>query len=207
MHQIYDDHKNMMRLPRSFFQRNTLSVARELLGKILIRRLGKNILSGLIVETEAYLSKNDPASHSYRGKTQRNASMFEKGGIAYVYFTYGNHYCFNVVTGRENHGSAVLVRAVEPLEGIEIMFENRNTENIYNLTNGPGKLTQAFRIDKKLNGADLANGVLSIASAVSRKFKIVRSKRIGITQNADKLYRFYIEGNPFVSRINKLSRK
>jgi DNA-3-methyladenine glycosylase len=194
---------NLTTLNSNFYHRNTLSVARDLLGKILIRRLGNKTLSGVIVETEAYLSKNDPASHSYRGKTQRNACMFEKGGFAYVYFTYGNHYCFNVVTEKENVGSAVLIRAVQPMEGIDIMMKHRRTKDIYNLTSGPGKLTQALAIDKKLNGTDLTNGVLSISTGELRNFKIVRSKRIGITQNTDKLFRFYIDGNPFVSRIRR----
>jgi len=191
---------NFKPLTADFYCRGTLSVAKDLLGKLIVRKLGRNVLSGMIVETEAYLSKNDSASHSYRGITLRNSPMFQNGGIAYVYFTYGNHYCFNVVTGKQHFGSAVLIRAVEPIEGIQIMMRNRACTDIYNLTSGPGKLTQAFAIDKQLNGVDLTNGVLSIVAGPSDGFKIVRSTRIGITHNIDKLYRFYIADNPFVSR-------
>lgn len=193
---------NYSKLPLDFYRRNTVSVARDLLGKIIYRKHGKRFLSGIIVETEAYAGKNDPASHSFFGMTKRNETMFEKGGKAYVYFTYGNHYCFNVVTGDESAGSAVLIRAVEPLEGINIMLKNRGVEDIYNATSGPGKFTKAFAIDKALNGADLTADKIFI-SATDRfsQFKIVKAKRIGITRNTEKLYRFYVEGNPFVSRV------
>lgn len=211
------------KLPPEFYYRSTIVVARDLLGKVIVRKLGGKILSGIIVETEAYPGKKDPASHSFFKKTKRNEMMFEKGGKAYVYFTYGNHYCFNVVTGKENIGSAVLIRAVEPLEGTEIMMKNRGVNELHNLTSGPGKFTKAFAIDKKLNGINLLGDLLYISNPDNRYlparssggreakrrnnsrnhkniFKIIRAPRIGITRNTDKLYRFYIEGNPFVSR-------
>ena len=169
-----------------------LAAAKGLIGKVLVRVKGKKLYSGIIVETEAYLGSKDAASHSYRGMTKRNEYMFSEGGKAYVYFTYGNHYCVNAVIGKEGVAHAVLIRAVEPLEGIRHMMKNRGTDNIHNLASGPGKLTEAMEIDKELNGADLLGDKLYIAEPDGIvKYKIVRSKRIGITKNPDKLYRFY----------------
>ncbi|MDE3057558.1 MAG: DNA-3-methyladenine glycosylase, partial [Bacteroidota bacterium] len=115
----------MNKLPRSFYTRPALTVARELLGKILVRKIGSVMLTGKIVEAEAYLGESDPASHAFRGKTERNSVMFRDGGYLYVYFTYGMHFCSNVVTGKEGIARAVLLRAVEPVEGIEAMKKNR----------------------------------------------------------------------------------
>lgn len=191
------------KLPKEFYVRKCLPVAKELIGKVLVHRKGRKVYSGIIVETEAYTGSSDAASHAYRGKTERNKFMFSEGGVAYVYFTYGNHYCMNVVVEKEDISHAVLIRALEPLEGIEMMKKNRSTENIYNLASGPGKLTEAMEIDLKQNGADLTGNELFITElAGNRKFKITKSKRIGITKNADKLYRFYAANNPFVSRVN-----
>ena len=189
-------------LPKSFYLRSSVTVAKELIGKYIFRNTGKEILSGIIVETEAYTGRNDPAAHSYNGKTPRNAVMFEEGGKAYVYFTYGNHYCFNAVTCRKGTPSAVLIRGVEPVKGIDTMMKNRRTEDLYNLTNGPGKFTKAFAIDRKLNGADLGGSNIYISKSVPvhKDFVILKSKRIGITKNADKQYRFYAKDNKFVSR-------
>jgi DNA-3-methyladenine glycosylase len=196
------------RLPKEFFTRNTLVVARDLIGKVICRKLGNKILKGIITEVEAYPGKNDPASHTFIGKTNRNAVMFEEGGLAYVYFTYGNHYCFNVVTGVKDKGSGVLIRGVEPLEGIDVMMKNRNTTDLYNLTNGPGKFAQAFLIGREINGKDLRGDEIYITNpAAQNKFKIVKSKRIGITKSADKLYRFYIKDNPFVSGTGRAAIK
>lgn len=188
-------------MPKEFYLQGCLTVARELIGKVLVRKNGKRIYSGIIVETEAYTGSDDEASHSYRGKTNRNSYMFEEGGTAYVYFTYGNHYCVNVVVGKAGLAHAVLLRAVEPLEGTRFMKKNREAaKNLFSLTNGPGKLTQAFEIDLKLNGADLCGNELFIASEdTGREFRLKRSKRIGISKNTEKLYRFYAEGNPFVT--------
>ena len=191
------------KLPKDFYTRKCLTVAKELIGKVLIRKKGNKVYSGIIVETEAYTGQNDAASHAYRGKTERNKFMFAEGGVAYVYFTYGNHYCINVVAEKEHISHAVLLRALEPLEGIEQMKKNRGTDDFYNLTSGPGKLTKAFEIDLKQNGADLHGDEIYIAEPVeNRKFKIQKSKRIGITKNTDKLYRFFAACNPFVSRVN-----
>jgi len=190
------------KLPKEFYLQKCATVAKKLLGKTLVRMQNDYIYSGIIVETEAYPGKDDPASHSYKGKTKRNEAMFNIGGAAYVYFTYGNHYCFNVVTEAEGIGSAVLIRAVEPVLGIEKMKKNRSVNDIFKLTNGPGKLAKAFKIDKKLNGADLRRNVIFIMEGNTNYNKILSSKRIGITKNTEKNFRFYLEANPFVSGKN-----
>jgi DNA-3-methyladenine glycosylase len=193
------------KLPKEFYLRSAVITAKELIGKYIIRKIGQKTLSGIIVETEAYTGRTDPAAHSYSGKTPRNAVMFEEGGAAYVYFTYGNHFCFNAVTGKKNTPSAVLIRGVEPAEGIGIMKKNRGTDNIFKLTNGPGNFAKAFGIERKLNGASLTGNEIYIAELIreNKKYCILKSKRIGITKNTDKLYRFYVKDNPFVSRAPK----
>ncbi len=138
----------MERLPRSFFEDYTPSVARRLLGQLLVRRIGRRLLSGRVVEVEAYRGRGDPASHAYRGETPRNRVMFGEAGKAYVYFTYGFHHCLNVKTERKGVAGAILVRALEPLEGIELMKKNRGREEVRELANGPGKLTQSLKIDR-----------------------------------------------------------
>ena len=187
-------------LPRRFYDRATLFVAQALLGKIIIHKIGRKIIAGVIVETEAYTS-NDPACHAARGRTPRNAVMFGKPGHAYVYFVYGNHFCLNAVT--ESHGKpgAVLIRALEPVAGINSMRTYRRRRDEINLTNGPGKLCQALGISKAENGCDLTKGSLIIAECNFPKVKVVRARRIGITQGTEKLWRFYVKDNKFVSRI------
>lgn len=176
------------------------TVALRLLGCKLTRRLAGRELSGLIVETEAY-SQEDVASHSYRGETPRTKVMFGPPGFLYVYFTYGMHYCCNVVTGRAGHGSAVLIRALQPLSGEDQMSANRRGQTGVSLTNGPAKLCQALRIDKADNGRDLRQPPLRlvIESPVSRD-RIIRTTRIGISQAQAVPWRFYIKDNPYVSR-------
>ena len=144
-------------LDRKFYQRNTLDVARALLGKKLVRRINDHELTGMIVETEAYCGEEDSACHAHRGKTPRNAVMFGEPGHAYVYFTYGMHYMLNLVTEDKNNPCAVLIRAIVPLAGVEEMETRRNRKGL-ELTNGPAKLCQAFGIDKSLNGWDLTCG-------------------------------------------------
>lgn len=188
-------------MDRRFYARDTVTVARELLGKILVRVIDNYRLSGIIVETEAYGSSDDEASHAYRGVTNRNKVMFGEVGYSYVYFTYGNYYCFNVVAKDSNKDAgAVLIRAIEPLEGIEIMKKNRRRED--NLTNGPGRLTQALMIDRNLNGLDLTiKGPLYIINGYKlEEDEIVSTPRIGIKVGLDKSWRFYIKNNRFVSR-------
>lgn len=191
-------------LPKQFYLRSAIPVAKDLIGKYIFKKTGKQILSGIIVETEAYTGRKDAAAHSYNGKTPRNAVMFEEGGAAYVYFTYGNHFCFNVVTCKKGTPSAVLIRGVEPVDGIETMKKNRGTNDLYNLTNGPGKFAKAFDIDRRLNSADLTGDKIYITEPSEKKdFVILKSRRIGITKNADKLYRFYAKDNRFVSHAPK----
>ena len=197
----------MKPVPRSFYLRPTLQVARNLLGRHIVRKVGTKLLVGRIVEVEAYC-KRDPASHAFRGRTRRNDVMFWEGGHLYVYFTYGMHYCANVVTGNEGIGEAVLIRAVEPLAGIEVMKKNRYGSNkslilksLINLSNGPAKFCQAFGIVRKENGTDLLDNKISIVNGESIPSKLIkRSSRIGIQHGVEKKWRFYIEGNPWVSR-------
>jgi DNA-3-methyladenine glycosylase len=190
-------------LPRSFYLRPTLTVAKDLLGKYIARRINDKILIGKIVETEAYLGDNDPASHAYRGKTKRNEVMFGEGGHLYVYFTYGMHFCANVVTDAEGRGRAVLLRAVEPLEGRDIMVKNRKLKDTkyIKLTNGPAKFCEAFVINSKDNGTDLLGDEIFITTGgnIPRK-QIISASRIGITSGTEKRWRYYIKGNPFISK-------
>ena len=186
-------------LPREFYLQNTIEAAKSLLGKLLVRRTEDGVIAGRIVETEAYL-RDDPACHASRGMTRRNSVMFGEPGHAYVYFTYGMHFCFNAVTAPEGVGEAVLVRAVEPVEGIEAMKLNRGTDELTNLTSGPAKLCQAFGLDRWHNGLNLTSGELVIADDGWTPSEIMISTRIGINLAADKPWRFYIAGNPYVSK-------
>lgn len=190
----------MGRLGRSFFQGYTPDVARMLLGKKLVRVSGCMRLSGMIVEVEAYRGSDDPASHAYRGMTRRNEVMFGEPGHAYVYFTYGNHYCLNITTEGVGKAGAVLIRALEPLEGIEAMMKNRPVKDVVELTNGPGKLTRAMNIDVGLNGEDLVKSTRLFVEWMAFPLRIGVSSRIGIRRGTDLPWRFYVEGNKFVSR-------
>lgn len=187
-------------LPRSFYHRPTLEVAPELLGKILVRRHRGIITSGRIVEVEAYTHADDPASHAFRGQTQRNAVMFGAPGHAYVYFIYGMYYCVNVVTERDGVAGACLIRALEPISGIDIMKIRRRVEHLHDLSNGPGKLCLAMSIDRSLNGADLLGSDLYVVDEGFTDFKIKRSPRIGIRVGTEKNYRFFVGKNPYVSK-------
>jgi len=199
---VYSKQKvNEKILEPDFYNRNTELVAQELLGNILVHRTGKGVLRGRIVETEAYFGKNDPASHAAtKGKTNRNSIMFGKPGVAYIYLNYGVHYLFNIVTEPEGIAGAVLVRALEPLEGFELMMDNRQLKSEANLTNGPGKLTKAMGIDINANGLEVTDGKLYIAKGETNNFIVKRATRIGISVAQDRLLRYYIESNPFVSR-------
>jgi DNA-3-methyladenine glycosylase len=183
-------------------------VARELLGKVLVRRIGERQLMARVVETEAYC-QNDPASHSFRGLTRRNEVMFSKGGHLYVYFTYGMHFCANVVTGPVGKGEAVLLRAVEPIEGIDVMLRNRMRrshrtkragEYGKSLTNGPAKICEALKIGRKENGIDLLGDEIYLLDAPRpRLTAIATSTRIGIRVGETTLWRFFIKGNEWIS--------
>lgn len=183
----------------SFLNGPAGQMAPRLLGCVLERTVGGRLLRTRIVETEAY-DQTDVASHSYRGRTARTEVMFGAAGHLYVYFTYGMHYCCNIVVGSTGHGAAVLLRAVEPLSGEADMAARRGGRRGPELTNGPAKLCQALSIDKALNGHSLSRPPLKlIASNKLPDDKIVRATRIGISRGQDKLWRFYVAGNPYVS--------
>ena len=180
-------------LARSFYSRDTVDVARDLLGKSLVRKVGKKTISGIITETEAYRWQDDQASHSFGGLTERNKAMFSEVGRAYVYFTYGMHYCMNVVAkGNSDKAGAVLIRALEPKEGLGFMKKQRGTDKISNLTNGPAKLTQALQITKKQYGEDLTkNSSLFITEGIKiKKSDIIEKPRVGIKKATDRLWNF-----------------
>jgi len=182
----------VQKLPRSFYDRDTILVARELLGKLLVHQSGDVQHVGKIVEVEAYLGEHDLAAHSSKGRTARTEIMFGPPGHAYVYFIYGMHYCMNVVTERDGHAAAVLLRALEPVSNLE------------GRTCGPGLLCKAMKIDRRLNGHDLLSDELFIATPESvEKMVILKRPRIGVDYAkhwAKRLLRFYIKGNSFVSR-------
>lgn len=187
-------------LPREFYSRSTPLVAKDLLGRDLVRRLRGLCLEGKIVEVEAYGGSDDPASHAFRGRTPRNQVMFGEPGLAYVYFTYGMHYCLNVVTEKEGVPGAVLIRALEPLRGIESMRKRRRTSQLVSLANGPARLTHAMAITRKHNGIDMTvPGELFVSAADNPTPRIVTSTRIGIRLGREKPWRFHIEDNAYVS--------
>jgi DNA-3-methyladenine glycosylase len=194
-------------LPRKFYTREVKAVAKDLLGKILVKKDGNSILAGKIVEVEAYDGDIDQAAHAFTGKTKRNEIMFDEGGYFYVYFTYGVHYCCNVVTGEKDHGTAVLIRAIEPVKGLKKMTRNRygrdllNEKERFNLTSGPGKVCQAMGINKSHYGTDLTDGAIFILDSQKvQKDMIVVTKRVGIKKSIELPWRFYIKDNPYVSR-------
>ena len=199
---------NLRVLDFDFFARNTVSVASDLLGTYLVRvREGKRMV-GRVVEVEAYRGRDDPASHAFRGLTGRNAPMFGEPGHAYIYFTYGNHYCLNVTTQKPGTPGAVLFRAVEPVEGLDVMRRLRPSVPDAELTNGPGKLTKALGIDKSLNESDMTRiGPLFLTARGVGKVDICRSTRIGIREGLDRSWRFYIKGNPYVSKHSSSSHR
>jgi DNA-3-methyladenine glycosylase len=188
-------------LTRDFYGRDTVRVARELLGCQLVRVKGRSRIVGRIVEVEAYRGSDDPASHAYRGPTPRNEPMFGEPGHAYIYFTYGNHYCLNVTTQQSGSPGAVLIRALEPLQGIDKMRQLRPAVSDFELTSGPGKLTKALGIDKTLNTVDLTKpGPLFITVGTEERMRTVRSARVGIREGTDRLWRFYIADCLYVSK-------
>jgi len=195
----------MPRLERSFYDRDTVTVARELLGQVLVRQLDGERIAGRIVETEAYVAEIDMACHAHRGQTARNAAMFGPPGHAYVYCIYGMHFCFNVVTEPEGRACAVLVRALEPLSGIETMRALRPGRKDGELTNGPAKLCYALAIDRALNGTDLVGGDnlwIERGQPVGED-EISAGPRIGVRGDEWALtvpWRFWVAGSEWVSR-------
>ena len=194
-------------LGREFYHRDTIDVAKDLLGKVIVRVVRGKVLSGMIVETEAYRSKDDPGSHAYRGMTERNRVMFGEVGRSYVYFTYGNHYCLNLVAKDDSTAAgATLIRAIEPLQGIELMRKFRKTNDIYNLVSGPGKLTKALDITKHQNAVDVTKkGELYVTEGRRiDESQVIAASRIGIKLGLDKKWRFLIKDNSFVSKKVRL---
>jgi len=198
-------HTSMNILPRSFYDRDPRLVGPDLLGKVLVRRQGRKLLTGRIVEVEAYLGADDPAAHASIGKTARNAVLFGPPGRAYIYFIYGNHYCLNVSCLPDGTPGGILFRALEPLHGIEEMFSLRGIEqgsDIRRLTIGPGRLAAAFGITRERdNGKEMASSRsdLYIADDGSQPPKLLITKRIGITKAADMPLRYIVTGNRFIS--------
>jgi DNA-3-methyladenine glycosylase len=190
----------LIMMNKEFFKCSTEEVAEKLLGMNLVHESPQGKTVGRIVEVEAYLH-DDPASHSFRGKTKRNEAMFENAGIAYVYFIYGNYFCFNIVTNKTGVGEAVLIRALEPIEGKKLMRKRRNKSDDKKLCNGPAKLVQAMGITREHNKANLLFGKLRLEENPKKDFSVVRKKRIGISVGKSKLLRFYIKRNEFVSRL------
>ncbi|MGM0471518.1 MAG: DNA-3-methyladenine glycosylase [Bacillota bacterium] len=195
-----------MRLDKEFYQQDAVTLAQDLLGTHLVREVSGEKIITKIVETEAYVGPEDKACHAYDNKkTERTKVMFASGGQAYVYLIYGMYHCFNVVSGSENKPEAVLVRAVEPVTGWELIKQNRDikSERLVDLTNGPGKLCQALMIDRSFSGYDLITGDELYLTAGESKVDIVTDKRINIDyaeEYRDKLWRFYIADNDYVSQ-------
>jgi len=201
-----------MRLERQFYERDAREVSKDLLGKVLVHVVDGKVLKGKIVETEAYIGDIDKACHAYNGKrTLRVEPLYGKAGVAYIYLIYGMYHCFNIVTEKEGIAQAVLIRAVEPVEGIEEMcrlrfkkdFDSLKKSQIKNLTSGPGKLCIALDLTRENNKQDLCEGNLYVEPMDGKEeFKIVEDKRIGIDyaeEAKDFLWRYYIKDNPYVS--------
>lgn len=192
-----------MNIPRSFYQQPTLDVARQLLGKYLVRKHGDGTTIGRIVETEAYIGPQDLACHASKGRTRRTEVMFGPAGHAYVYFIYGFYHMLNLVTEIVDYPAAVLIRAVEPLEGIELMKARRRSDLLRDLASGPGKLCEAFAIDRSLNGADLCGEVIYVFDGGEPLPKFSARPRVGVDYAGawkKKPFRFLVRGNEFVSR-------
>jgi DNA-3-methyladenine glycosylase len=194
-------------LSREFYDRDPRNVSRELLGKVLVRRDGRRFRTARIVEVEAYLGAGDPASHSFAGRTLRNAVLFGPPGLAYIYFIYGNHFCLNVSCLADGVAGGILFRALEPLTGIEAMAQSRGisitrARDLRKLTSGPGRLAEAFDITRERdNGKDLtgARSDLFVTDDGYRVRRILTTPRIGITKAAERPLRYVIAGNEFVS--------
>jgi DNA-3-methyladenine glycosylase len=191
------------RLPlgRDFYERDPSQVARDILGKVIVRRLGSEVLSGKIVETEAYYGSRDPASRAYQGRKNYNRPMFGEPGRLFVYMVH-TWWLLNIVAHGEGGVGAVLIRGLEPLKGVQAMMRNRGMENIQNLTNGPGKLAKALAVTNELNGLDITEYVSSLVVTASENevFDTATSRRTGVTRDLPEELRFYIEGNRFVSK-------
>ncbi len=190
-----------MILPVSFYSRSTPKVLEDLIGKVLVRMSEEGLTSGIIVEAEAYTGEDDPASYAFCGRTKRSEIMYGPPGRAFVHFTYGMHHMLNLVTEREEFPAAILIRALEPREGISLMKKRRQTEELINLCSGPAKICQAFSIDRSHNGVSLSSSRSSIfiKEGEKRKEELIWTSRIGIGEGKDRLWRAYLKGSPFIS--------
>ena len=193
-----------MKLPRNFYNRDALIVAEEVLGKTLVHVTKEGVTKGKIVEVEAYKGSMDKAAHSYNNFSERTKIQYGEGGYAYIFLIYGMHICMNIVTNQVSEPEVLLIRALEPIEGIELMKKRRNTDKVKLLCNGPGKLSQEMGITKENYGEDLCGDILYLEDGISvQKKQIVRSKRINIDyaeEAKDFLWRFTIKDNPYVSK-------
>jgi DNA-3-methyladenine glycosylase len=205
---VFDLAREVRRLSRASLPSDTAELARYLIGKTLVRSTGRNRISGRIVETEAY-PPGDRSGHAYRGRTARNQSLFLDRGFAYVYFVYGTSYMLNVSAEEPGIGAGVLLRAIEPLEGIKLMKRLRKTDKLRDLARGPGRLAAALQIDQRLDGVDLcASGPLWLGTAVRETARVSTTVRIGITREMSRPLRFFEAGSPFVSGpLNKIRNR
>ena len=205
---VFDLAREVRRLSRASLPSDTAELARYLIGKTLVRSTGRNRISGRIVETEAY-PPGDRSGHAYRGRTARNQSLFLDRGFAYVYFVYGTSYMLNVSAEEPGIGAGVLLRAIEPLEGINLMKRLRKTDKLRDLARGPGRLAAALQIDQRLDGVDLcASGPLWLGTAVRETARVSTTVRIGITREMSRPLRFFEAGSPFVSGpLNKIRNR
>jgi DNA-3-methyladenine glycosylase len=198
----------MRKLPAKFYNRPTIEVAIDLLGCRLVSNVDGVKTGGIIVETEAYIGEDDPACHAFRGPTKRNRIMYGPPGYLYVYFTYGNHFMANIVTEKKGFPAAVLLRGLEPLHNIDTMYRRRATDDITNISSGPGKLTKALGLTTEHNGADLRGNAVLVTGPSDNKDRIMTSPRIGIGQGgSDKLWRFFLGSNSHVSRGSAFNKK
>lgn len=193
-----------MILPVAFYLRPTLQIVEELIGKVLIRKSSDGLASGIIVEAEAYRGQDDPASFASRGRTKRSEMLYGPPARAFVYLTYGMHHLFNVITEQEGFPAAVLIRALEPLEGLALMQQRRRTDDVLNLCSGPAKLCQALDIDLALNGVSVSSPRSSLilterANENEKEKDLIWRPRVGIREGRDRLWRVYRKGSPFIS--------
>lgn len=188
----------MKRLERRFYARPTIALAKSLLGRVLVRESDRGVVAGRVVEVEAYCGEEDPGSHAFRGRTARNSVMFGPPGHLYVYFTYGMHFCMNIVAEKEGVPGAVLLRAVEPVEGLDVMAERRGVSDPRLLARGPGRLCQAFGVAREENGLDLVMGPVWLEGRARLSGPILASPRIGLRPGMGQPWRFFEEG-PWIS--------
>lgn len=192
-------YQSFKKLSRDFYNRPTLDICHDILGKYIVYNTPDCKLSAKIVEVEAYIAENDPACHAYRGMTERNKPLFGPPGFAYVYFIYGMYYCFNFVTEPDGNAAAILLRGAEPDEGIEFFRSNSKVTKDYHLLNGPGKFCRSFNINLEQNNIDLTGKIIYLEDRNQKVENIVESSRIGIKNGQDKLWRFYDDDSDAVS--------